>query len=119
MAEVDRAHRLRQTLERLTKWRSVFAGWQLGTRLQTDPEAQAVRDHRDLSMLMRVEITALTQLLLDKGVFTLEELQDAMAAEAEALMHAYEARFPGFKATDHGLALDPALARETMKGWKP
>src|SRR5438067_1656730 len=38
-------------LNRLTKWRSVFCGWQLGTRSSTDPEAQAVRDHREATML--------------------------------------------------------------------
>lgn len=31
-------------LQRLGKWRTVFASWQLGTRSKNDPEAQAVRD---------------------------------------------------------------------------
>lgn len=29
------------------KWRSLFAGWQLGTRPKGDPESDAVRDHRE------------------------------------------------------------------------
>ena len=48
---------LNQALNRLCKWRAHFAGWQLGTRAKDDPEAQAVRDHRELSMLMRVELS--------------------------------------------------------------
>lgn len=54
-------------LQKLCKWRSVFAGWQLGTRPDTDAECQAVRDHREVTMLMRAELSALTALLIEKG----------------------------------------------------
>src|SRR5205809_59165 len=46
-------------LNRLTKWRSVFAGWQLGTRPLGDPECDAVRDHREVTILMRAELTTI------------------------------------------------------------
>lgn len=48
----------RRRLEKLGKWRSLFAGWQLGTRLDNDPECQAVRDHREVTMLLRTEVNA-------------------------------------------------------------
>lgn len=106
-------------LNRLCKWRSVFAAWQLGTRLSSDPEAQAVRDHRELSMLMRAEINAQSALLIRKGVFTAEELGTQLMEEARHLSIAYERKFPGMKATDHGITFDMAIARDTMAGWRP
>lgn len=107
------------TLNRLTKWRSVFAGWQLGTRADDDPECQAVRDHRELSIIMRAELSALTGLLIARGVFTAEEFSDALDREAEQLNKDYERRFPGFEATDLGMAIDLRAAQQTMKGWRP
>ena len=106
-------------LDKLAKWRSVFAGWQLGTRSDTDPECQAVRDHRELSMLMRAELTALFGVLIHKGIVTIEELQLEVADEAAALDKAYEKKFPGFKSTPDGMSVDVEVARETMKGWRP
>jgi hypothetical protein len=51
-----------KALNRLTKWRNVFVGWQLGTREKGDPEGDAVRDHREQSIILRAEVTALTGL---------------------------------------------------------
>lgn len=106
-------------LQRLTKWRIVFAGWQLGTRSDTDSEAAAVRDHREVTMVMRAEINALTGLLLEKGVITAEEFDAALGREAELLSADYARRFPGFVAEDYGMSINPQLARETTKDWKP
>ncbi len=106
-------------LNRACKFRTVFAGWQLGSRSDTDPECQAVRDHRDLSTVLRVESSAISALLIKKGIFTAEELRNAIQEEAEILCHKYEKRFPGFTATDYGLVIDPKLAAETTKGWRP
>ena len=39
---------------RLCKWRTVLTGWQLGTRAKGDPEGDAVRDHREVTLLLRV-----------------------------------------------------------------
>ena len=44
------AQRCYEACNRLTKWRSVFAGWQLGTRAKGDPECDAVRDHREVTI---------------------------------------------------------------------
>jgi hypothetical protein len=107
------------TLERLCKWRTVLAGWQLGTRAKGDPEGDAVRDQRELLLLLRTEVTALTAILLEKKVCTEDEINAAVIREAEFQMHALEKRFPGFKAESWGMRMDTAEAAQTMKGWKP
>lgn len=106
-------------IQRLGKWRTVFAGWQLGTRAKGDPEGDAVRDHRELTMALRAEVNALTGLLIAKGVFTAEEFTARMQDESKHLCESYERRFPGFKATDDGLTMDLHIVRDTMAGWRP
>jgi hypothetical protein len=98
----------------LTKWRQPFAAWQLGTRGIDDPECKAVKDHREVTMLMRVELNALLKLLLDKKVFTLEEFQNQIIEEADHLSVEYEKKFPGLRATEHGISYDIPQASETI-----
>ena len=105
--------------QRLAKWRTVFAGWQLGTRAKGDPESDAVRDHREVTMLMRAELNALVGLLVEHKVFTAQEFTDRVETEAEWLSKQYEKKFPGFKATDDGLVMTTAIAADTMRGWRP
>lgn len=107
-----------QELNRLAKWRMVFAGWQLGTRLKSDPECQAVRDHREATLLLRVEVSAIARLLVEKGVFTGAEFHEALGVEAVELSAILERKFPGMKATDDGMDYD-ARAAGTMEGWLP
>lgn len=106
-------------LNRLTKWRTVFASWQLGTRSDTDAECLAVKDHRELCILMRAETSALLGLLLKKGVFTTDEFSAQVAEEAEELNEMYARKFPGFIATDSGIDIDIEKAAETMRDWPP
>lgn len=108
-------------LNRLTKWRSFFAGWQLGTRAEGDAECQAVRDHREVSLCLRAEVSALVGLLVAKGVFTAEEWDRALESEANQLAEDLAKRFPGIRCTDVGLTLDTQKALETMRklGFKP
>ncbi len=106
-------------LNKLTKWRGVFAGWQLGTRANTDPECQAVRDHREITILLRVEVNALTALLVDKGYFTEAEFTAAVGRDAEELDKDYERRFPGISTSQDGVILKMPEAAQTMKGWRP
>lgn len=115
------ALRLSGALNRLAKWRSVFAGWQLGTRLTTDPESQAVRDHREITILLRAEVSTLVGLLVEKGVFTAAEWSDKLADEAEQLSKDYSQRFRGMEATDEGIRYNFAEIQEheTMKHWLP
>jgi len=108
-------------LNRLAKWRALLSGWQLGTRAKGDPESDAVRDHREATLILRAEQSALSQLLIAKGVFTADEWNDQVAKEADLLCMALEAKFPGVRATDDGLAMDmPTIqAAGWMKGWRP
>lgn len=111
----------RRALNVLTKWRNHFAGWQLGTRLDTDPEFLAVRDHRELSILLRVEMTALVEVMLRKGFMTAAEFEAAMEREANLLNKDYEKRWPGVTASPTGLSYNIASinAAGWMKNWRP
>ena len=106
-------------IQRLCKWRSVFVGWQLGTRAKGDPEAEALKDHREVTILLRAEVNALSQLMVKKGVFSGEEFTRQLAEECEHLNLAYERKFPGMKAELDGIHYELPLAAETMKGWRP
>ncbi len=119
MSTEELAQKCYAALNRLTKWRTVFTGQQLGTRPKGDPECDAVRDHREVTILLRCEMTAVTRLLIDNGVFTYEEWQKAMIEEANLLSKDYEKKFPGFHATDIGMQMDVKKAHETTKHWKP
>lgn len=110
--------RTMRALNVLTKWRVLFTGWQLGTRPKGDPEGDAVRDHRELTILLRAEVTAFTALLREKGVFTEDEWLAALEREANLLAKDYEHRFPGVTATEVGLHMDKRVL-PWMKGWKP
>jgi hypothetical protein len=119
MSTEELAQKCYAALNRLTKWRTVFTGQQLGTRPKGDPECDAVRDHREVTILLRCEMTAVRKLLIENGVFTLEEWQRSMIEEANLLSKDYEKKFPGFQATDTGMQMDVKKAHETTKHWKP
>lgn len=110
--------RTNRALNIVTKWRVLFTGWQLGTRVKGDPEGDAVRDHRELSILLRTEMSALAGLLLRKGVFTEEEWLAALELEAIQLDKDYERKFPGVTAHEDGLTFDKRVL-PWMKAWKP
>lgn len=103
-----------ENLNRLCKWRAILTGWQLGTRKRGDSEADAVRDHREVTLILRAELNAFTQLLIRKGVFTEHEFESQVETEAQFLQEALERKFPGAKATDSGMTLDKR-AEEWMK----
>lgn len=106
-----------KALNRVTKWRQIFAGWQLGTRVKGDPEGDAVRDHREITILLRVELNAYVQLAVSKGLWTEREWNDQLAIEAALLDQGFEAKFPGARSTDDGMTLDQRFA-ETAKNWR-
>lgn len=105
-------------LNRLAKWRTFLTGWQLGTRAKGDPESDAVRDHREATLILRAETTALANLLIEKGLITPAEYSAVIEREADLLEADLQKRFPGIRATAIGLTID-ARAAETMKGWRP
>lgn len=91
----DESQAMVSSLNRLAKWRTVFAGWQLGTRAKEDPEFQAVRDAAEARLLMRVEMSALTKILIDNGVITNRQFILGITEEAELLSNYLEANGPG------------------------
>jgi hypothetical protein len=109
------ARRAHRALNRLTKWRAFFAGWQLGTRSDKDGECRAVRDHREVTILLRAEVSALVGILFDKGIVTQAEWTQKLGEEAEALDAMYRDRFPGVESSDHGMVYDPAQSLKTMR----
>lgn len=114
-ASQDLARRCFETLNRLCKWRQFYSGWQLGTRQKGDAESDAVRDHREATLIMRVELRALTAILIRKNILTEDEWNLQLIKECELYDKHLESRYPGFKATDDGLAMDVQLAGETMQ----
>lgn len=111
--------RTMRALNIVAKWRTLFSGWQLGTRPKGDPESDAVRDHREATILLRVEVSALASLLLRKGVLTETELQASLEREALTLSEAFAEKFPGVTAFEDGLRVDPQRASSWMGGWRP
>lgn len=107
-----------KSLNRLAKWRVLLTGWQLGTRPKGDPEGDAVRDHREATLMLRAEVSTIVDLLVKKGVFTADEFYAEVGTQAEILQRALERKFPGVTATDDGLSIDKR-AMPWMKGWKP
>lgn len=102
-------------LNRLCKWRMFFAGWMFGTQPESHGPTRAVRDLTDARLVLRVEVSALTALLIRKGVFTADEMNNQVAVEADHLAGALERRYPGFAATDAGLSMRMPQAGQTMQ----
>ncbi len=113
----DNAQAMR-ALNRLGKRRVLLAGWQLGTRPKGDPEADAVRDHREVTLMLRAENNAVLGLLLRKGVISEAEYQAAVIEAADQLNADLEAKFPGVTAYDWGLNIEPGKA-PWLKDWRP
>jgi hypothetical protein len=74
--EEHQARTLR-ALNKLCKWRSILAGWQLGTRASDDPTSRAVRDHREATMTQEADLDALMALLVEKDRVTEQESRSA------------------------------------------
>lgn len=115
----NQKQRTHRALNILAKWRTLFAGWQLGTRPKGDPECDAVRDHRELTILLRAEVSALASALIRRGVISEEQFLAALEREANQLSDAYAAKFPGVTATEQGLAIDTQKVAGWMKDWRP
>jgi hypothetical protein len=114
----DAAKACYAALDKLAKWRQVFAGWQLGTRLKGDSECDAVRDHREATIALRAELNTLLGLMVSKGVFTEQEWYEALTVEAALLDKDFEGKFPGAKSTPYGMEFDIQTFAKTTKGWR-
>jgi len=106
---------LRAALEKLAKWRKFFASWQVGTVPAGDGRYKAVADHRELSILTRAEMTAVTGLLIRKGIFTQAEFGEALERSAKQLDHDYEESYPGWRSLPGGLHMKLPEAVETTR----
>jgi hypothetical protein len=113
---MDLATQVRAKVEKLGKWRALYAGWWFGTRPNSDPQAQAARDNFDRTIMLRCEVDALVPLLIRKGVFTDEEYGTELLAAVERMDGLLEAAWPGFRTEPAGLVFaDMLKCAETMR----
>jgi hypothetical protein len=110
---IDQAYHL--ATNRLCKWRTVLVGWMIGSKHRDEPGVQAHRDAADARLLQRVELNALTALMITKGFFTREEFMAQVVEECGHQERSLEQLFPGYRANDAGISVDPKLATETNK----
>lgn len=100
-------------LQKLCKWRTVLVGWLWGSKAKTDPGVQGMRDLMDQQLIRRVELSAVTALLIEKGVFSTAEYLAQVTTEAHELDKMLEKLFDGYRTTDAGIAIDTARAQVT------
>lgn len=112
MAEQDK--RLDKAMNTLAKWRSVYAGWRLGTTSKNDGQYQYTKDLHEQLLLLRAEVSACFFLFLECGL-THEQVQERMIIEFEALSKAHEGKFPGYSADMDGIHMNVLEARDTMR----
>lgn len=105
---------LDMAMQKVCKWRSLLAGWQLGTRAKEDPESQAVRDQRELLILLRIEVSALTHIMVKELGIDEADFRAYMLEEAKALDEAYEKKFPGATSSLDGMHIDIQKAQPWM-----
>jgi len=87
--QIDLEQRYYEAMNRLAKWRTVFASWQLGTRLAMgDGELAAVKNHHEATLFQCVELDAFVQLLIRgstmKGEWQFAERQTPGPDDSEA-----------------------------------
>jgi hypothetical protein len=102
-----------EAMNKLCRWRSVFVGWMIGSKHADEPGVKAYRDAVDARLSARVDINALTTLLIEKRVFTREEFMAQATIEARLLDAEMESFFPGYKTTDIGVSIDTLVAQQT------
>jgi hypothetical protein len=103
-----------RALNRLGKWRSIYAGWQLGTKPDTDGPTKALRDNAEAKLILRVEVNAISRLLIEKGVITADEFMATITNECDEMQKMLENKFKGMKAKDGGMEMTKD-ALQTMK----
>lgn len=111
----NRAKLYERTVNRLCKWRTVLVGWFLGTKADDSPGVKAWRDMMDNRLIVRVEVSAITALLIEKGAFTVDEFKSQVVIECDEMQKMLEAQFPGHVAIENGISISPPLALETYK----
>lgn len=102
-------------LQTLCKWRAIYQ--MMATMGERNSFERYVRDVADKHLLLRAEVTALSALLLQKGVFTQVEFAAQLDVEAEHLCEIMAQAYPGFRAMPEGLSLEMPEAQQTMEAW--
>jgi len=100
-------------MTRISQWKVVFANWQLGTRDSTDGAFLAIQDAKEADLRTNAKLTALIQLLTERGLITEEGLLTEQIEVANALGHSLETKFPGAAATDDGMTYDDTVFQGT------
>lgn len=110
-----------RALNRLAKWRVMLTGWHMGTRAKGDPAGDSYRDLMEFRLMIRVEVSAITRILVDKGLMTEAEFEDAVVVDAALLDEALASQFPGVRSNDEGLVMNPAEINRAgwMRNWLP
>jgi hypothetical protein len=80
-----------------------------------DDAGAELRGLLDMRLTLCAEVSALTALLIERGVITADDLNNQVAIEADYLAAALARRYPGFEATDGGLSMRMPQAAETMR----
>lgn len=106
---------LASAVQKLSKWKMFFASWQLGTRSSHDGECKAVKDHRELTLMLRAEVNTLTVLLERKGLISQVEFISELAEQCVLLDQQLEQRFPGFSTSTAGLEMKLPECAQTMQ----
>ena len=104
----------RGALNRLAKWRAILAGWQVGSKAKGEPACDAVRDHRQETLTLRAELSAVVAVLIARGIIAEADFLEALDVAANQCNEALEKRFPGVKTTEAGIELDRDLAKPWM-----
>ena len=113
-----------RSMERLTKWRRILAAWKLGAGLLFDTGTSpkeaggaiaAELDTQERLLIYRVELSALANLLVAKGVFTYDEFLRQVADEADLYSQALAQEWPGIRAEESGLSMHHSVAMETLR----
>jgi hypothetical protein len=118
LPEPDEVKQAQAWYDKSKYWATVMAAWQIGDRPFGDAEADALRHHRAMTLIQRIEMNALSELLIARGVFSPEEWTLQLGEEAQAFCKAMEERFPGFRVTEEGAEIwDENAAEETTREW--
>jgi len=106
------ASMLDKALNRLTKWRRLLAAWHHGARvllpgqspkLDSSAEVAATIDSEERLLIFRAELSALTSLLIQKGVISVQEFNHSTIAAADDLNMQLSKAWPGISADATGL----------------
>jgi hypothetical protein len=100
-------------MKRVVHWKEVLATWQLGTRDANNGTYQALQDLHENLIRKQVQLDAVTEILVCRGIFSPEDLLEKQIELAVRLDQNMETKFPGVKTTDSGLDVDPEVYQKT------